>query len=63
LPRPVSEIKNNARTKGLRATLLYLKPETVKRLKHAAITEGRPAYEVTEDAIQAYLAERHKDSR
>jgi hypothetical protein len=59
LPRPVSEIKNNAKTKGLRASLLYLHPDTVKALKHAAILEGRPAYEVAEDAIKKYLAEQH----
>jgi hypothetical protein len=59
LSRPVSEIKNNAKTKGLRAALLYLKPETVKALKQAALLEGRPAYEVAEDALNAYLAQRH----
>jgi hypothetical protein len=59
LPRPRSQIKNNAKTKGLRASLLYLKPETLKALKHAAILEGRPAYEIAEEVIKSYLDQRH----
>ena len=59
MSRPVLEVKNNAKTKGLRAALLYLKPETVLALKQAALLEGRLAYEVAEDAIKKYLAEKN----
>ncbi|BBZ92736.1 hypothetical protein ABIF65_007772 [Bradyrhizobium japonicum] len=62
MPRPKSKVKNNAQTKGLRATLLYLHPDTVKALKSAAILEERPAYEVAEQAIKAYLRQHHKSS-
>jgi hypothetical protein len=56
-------VKNNAQTKGLRATLLYLHPDTVKALKSAAILEEKPAYEVAEKAIQAYLDQNYKNRR
>ena len=62
MPRPVKETPNNARSKGLRATLLYLKPETVMDLKTAAMKEGKNAYEIAERAIVDYLA-KHKPRR
>lgn len=63
MPRPKLKVKNNARTKGLRATLLYLEPDTVKALKNAAMLEEKPAYELAEKAIKAYLADHHKYKR
>ena len=39
---------------------MYLRPVVIKRLKIAALDEGRPAYELTEEALSAWLTARRK---
>ena len=38
-----------------RQLLIYLKPEIIKDLKHAAIGEGKHAYVLAEEAILEFL--------
>jgi hypothetical protein len=43
-----------------RALLVYLRPDVIRRLKVAALDEGRPAYELTEEAVSEWLAARQR---
>jgi hypothetical protein len=36
--------------------LVYVLPDVIKKLKMAALEEGRSAYEITEEAIREWLA-------
>jgi hypothetical protein len=47
-----------ARADGRKSLLVYLRPEVIKELKKAAVDEDRTAYEITEEAISAWLASR-----
>jgi hypothetical protein len=49
--------KSVARTRadGRRSLLVYLRPDVIKELKKAALDEDRTAYEITEEAISAWL--------
>jgi hypothetical protein len=38
-----------------RQLLIYLKQDVIKNLKRAALDEGRPAYELAEEAIREFL--------
>jgi hypothetical protein len=46
------------RTDGRKSLLVYLHPEVIKELKKAALDEDRTAYEITEEAVSAWLAAR-----
>jgi hypothetical protein len=35
--------------------LVYVRPDIIKRLKVAALDEGRPAYEIAEEALLKWL--------
>ena len=52
--------KRTARTRadGRRPLLVYLDPEIIKQLKKAALDEDKPAYEITEEAVRAWLTAR-----
>ncbi len=47
------------RPDGRKALLVYLLPDVIKRLKIAALDEGRHAYELTEKAVSEWL-DRHE---
>jgi hypothetical protein len=38
--------------------LVYLRPDIIKELKKAALDEDKTAYEITEEAVSAWLAAR-----
>lgn len=44
------------RADGRKSLLVYLHPDVIKELKKAALDENRPAYEITEEAVSAWLA-------
>ena len=48
------------RPDGRRALLVYLRPDVIKRLKVAALEDDRPAYELAEEALSAWLVGRRK---
>jgi hypothetical protein len=56
--------KNSAtqkdRTDGRMKMLIALKTDLIKDLKKQALDENRNAYEVVEDAVASYLAEKRK---
>jgi hypothetical protein len=51
------------RPDGRKALLVYMRPDLIKRLKVEALTEGRPAYVLTEEAVSDWLARRTKGRR
>jgi hypothetical protein len=46
------------RADGRKSLLVYLHPDVIKELKKAALDEERTAYEITEEAVSAWLAAR-----
>jgi hypothetical protein len=44
-----------SRDDGRRQLLIYLKQDIIKDLKRSALDEGRPAYEIAEEAIVEFL--------
>ena len=46
------------RADGRKSLLVYLNPDVIKELKKAALDEDRTAYEITEEAVSAWLATR-----
>jgi hypothetical protein len=46
------------RADGRKSLLVYLHPDLIKDLKKAALDEDRTAYEITEEAVAAWLAAR-----
>jgi hypothetical protein len=64
---PLRKPKQNAapsrkRTDGRRQLLIYLKPQVITDLKHAALVDEdrRPAYVLAEEAIDQWLRSRKK---
>jgi len=55
---PQSKKPSRTRADGRKSLLVYLNPEVIKELKKAALDEDRPAYEITEEAVSAWLAAR-----
>lgn len=55
-----SESLQKRRSDGRKSFLVYLPKELIRRLKTAAINEERHAYELTEEAIEAYLAQQRR---
>ena len=55
---PKSTTGPRARADGRRSLLVYLRPDVIKELKKVALDEDRTAYEITEEAISAWLAAR-----
>jgi hypothetical protein len=51
-----SKRETRIRADGRRSLLVYLRPEVIKELKKAALDDDKTAYEVTEDAVSAWLA-------
>lgn len=51
---------SRARSDGRRQLLIYLLPEVIKDLKRAALDDGRPAYELAEEAILEALKRRKR---
>jgi hypothetical protein len=58
-----STIPTRARADGRKSLLVYLRPDIIKELKKAALDEDRTAYEITEEAISAWLAARKTTGR
>ena len=57
-PGTKSKAATRTRTDGRRSLLVYLDQAVIKKLKKAALDEERPAYEITEEAVRAWLAGR-----
>jgi hypothetical protein len=55
---PRSTAPARQRADGRKSLLVYLHPDIIKQLKKAALDEDRTAYEITEEAISAWLASR-----
>jgi hypothetical protein len=55
-PRSITPAR--ARADGRKSLLVYLRPNIIKELKKAAVDEDRTAYEITEEAVSAWLASR-----
>jgi hypothetical protein len=55
-----AEKENRARRDGRRQLLIYMKPDSIKELKRAALDEERAAYELAEEAIEEYLRNRRR---
>jgi hypothetical protein len=60
---PRSTTPTRARADGRKSLLVYLRPDIIKELKKAALDEDRTAYEITEEAISAWLASRKTTNR
>jgi hypothetical protein len=45
---------------GRRQMLVYMLPDTIRELKRFALDDGRPAYMIIEDLVDAWLAKRRK---
>jgi hypothetical protein len=57
MPRtPRSRRPARTRADGRKSLLVYLHPDLIKDLKKAALDEDRTAYEITEEAVAAWLA-------
>lgn len=63
MKRRGSKAGDRTRPDGRRALLVYLGPDVIRRLKIAAIEEGRPAYELTEEAVSEWLVGREKQPK
>jgi hypothetical protein len=48
--------RRTERADGRKSLLVYINPEVIKELKKTALDEGRPAYEITEEALTEWLA-------
>lgn len=57
--KPVSKSPRRSRADGRKSLLVYLHPNLIKDLKKAALDEDRTAYEITEEAVSAWLAARN----
>jgi hypothetical protein len=55
---PRSQSPARTRADGRKSLLVYLHPDVIKELKKAALDEDRTAYEITEEAVSAWLATR-----
>lgn len=60
---PRSNTPARTRADGRKSLLVYLRPDIIKELKKAALDEDRTAYEITEEAISAWLASRKTTRR
>jgi hypothetical protein len=49
---------SNVRSDGRKPFLVYLPTTVIKDLKVAAISEGRHAYLITEEAVRSYLKDK-----
>lgn len=43
-----------------RQFLTYMRPELIRMLKVSAMEDDRPAYELVEEAVEAFLKERRR---
>jgi len=53
-------IGDRGRPDQRRQLLTYMREDLVRMLKGAAAEEGRPAFEVVEEAVEAYLKARKR---
>ncbi|WGD53222.1 hypothetical protein QA641_04660 [Bradyrhizobium sp. CB1650] len=51
---------SRVRDDGRRQLLIYMDPEVIKELKHAALEDDKPAYVVAELAIREWLKRRKR---
>jgi hypothetical protein len=58
MARPVNSGPGGGRPDGRRQLLIYMKPDIIKALKRAALDDDVNAYELAEEAIEAYLKTR-----
>jgi hypothetical protein len=52
--------KSKARPDGRRPLMLYMRPNLVVRLKNASWSKNKHAYEIVEEAVEAWLASQKK---
>jgi hypothetical protein len=62
-PKSISSARARARADGRKSLLVYLHPDIIKELKKAALDQDRTAYEITEEAISAWLDSRKRAHR
>jgi hypothetical protein len=55
---PGSRSPTRSRADGRKSLLVYLHPELIRELKKAALDDDRTAYDITEEAVSAWLAAR-----
>jgi hypothetical protein len=55
---PGSRSATRIRADGRKSLLVYLHPELIRELKKAALDDDRTAYDITEEAVSAWLAAR-----
>jgi len=60
--KPESGNPTRTRGDGRKSLFVYLHPNVIKELKKAALDDDRTAYEITEEAVSAWL-EARKASR
>ncbi len=58
-----SVASQRVRPDGRKSLLVYLRPEIIKELKKAALDADKTAYEITEEAILAWLASHQRATR
>jgi hypothetical protein len=61
--RPRRTTRSKVRSDGRKSFLVYLPTDVIKDLKVAALSEGRHAYLITEDAIRSYLKGKRSSPR
>lgn len=54
--------QSGVRSDGRQKMSFYLAPETIETLKIMAVKDKRHAYELVEDALKTYIAERHNEA-
>jgi hypothetical protein len=57
---PKKKIGDRGRADERRQILLYLRPDLITSLKIAAMEQGEKAYELAEQAIEAFLKDRKR---
>jgi hypothetical protein len=62
-PHPPKKTPHPPRKDGRKSMLVYLPTTVIEDLKVAAIRDGKHAYQLTEEAVRSYLAERRAGRR
>jgi hypothetical protein len=61
--KPREEVSSaRKRADGRRQILMYMKPDVIRELKRAALTEERPAFEIAEEAVLEWLKKNKRKS-
>ncbi|WP_166145986.1 hypothetical protein [Methylosinus sp. RM1] len=63
VPKRDAKPADRSRTDGRKPFLAYLDADLIKKLKKAALDDERNAYEIVEEAVKDWLAERSRRRR